>query len=56
MGKKVKFEQLLSNWFIAALLLLLINGFWIRIPIIQNIILASIGIILLLYPAMPDSI
>lgn len=53
MRKKIKFTKLLSYWFTIALSLSLINGLWIKIPIIQNLILASIGIILLVYPVMP---
>lgn len=55
MENKVSFAKLLSYWFFAAVFLFLINANWIRAPLLQKLIPASLGIILLVYPAMPDS-
>lgn len=55
MDKKVNFAQLLSYWFFAAVILFLINENWIKAPLLQKLIPSSLGIILLIYPAMPDS-
>lgn len=55
MENKVSFAKLLSYWFFVAVILFLINENWIKAPVLQKLIPASLGIILLIYPAMPDS-
>lgn len=54
--KKIKFSKLLRNWCIIAFLLLLLNMIFIKNYILHSIILASLGVILLVYPVYPDSL
>ena len=51
--RKVTFVELLVTWFCIALLLVVINGFFIKISILHNIIVSTLGIILLIYPVYP---
>ena len=51
--RKITFIELLVSWFCAALLLILINGFFIKIPILHNVIMSTLGIALLIYPVYP---
>ncbi len=48
--RKITFVELLVTWFCIALLLVVINGFFIKIPILHNIIVSTLGIILLSIP------
>ena len=51
--RKITFIELLVSWFCVALLLTLINGFFIKIPILHNVIMSTLGIALLIYPVYP---
>jgi len=51
--RKITFVELLVSWFCIALLLTVINGVFIKIPILHNIIMSTLGIILLIYPVYP---
>ena len=51
--RKITFVELLMLWFCIALPLTLINGFFIRIPILHNFIVSTLGIVLLIYPVYP---
>jgi len=51
--RKITFVELLVSWFCIALLLTVINGLFIKIPILHNIIMSTLGIILLIYPVYP---
>lgn len=51
--RKITFAELFLSWFCIALLLVVINGFFIKIPILHNIIVSTLGIILLIYPVYP---
>ena len=51
--RKITFVELLVSWFCVALLFTLINGFFIKIPILNNIIMSTLGIVLLIYPVYP---
>lgn len=51
--RKITFVELLVSWFCIALLLTLINGFFIKIPILHNVIMSTLGIVLLIYPVYP---
>ena len=51
--RKITFVELLVSWFCVALLLTLINGFFIKIPILHNVIMSTLGIALLIYPVYP---
>ncbi len=53
MKTKITFWKLLANWFIAALILGSLNMFFIKFSILHNLILASLGIILLIFPVYP---
>jgi len=53
MKNKITFWKLLCNWFWVALLLGLLNSFFIKISVIHNLILASLGIILVIFPVYP---
>ena len=52
-GRKITFVELLVSWFCVALLLTIINGFFIKIPILHNVIMSTLGIALLIYPVYP---
>ena len=54
--KKIKFGTLLANWFVVAVVLAVLNMFFVKIHILNNIIFASLGVILLVYPVYPDSL
>ncbi|MBO5369502.1 MAG: hypothetical protein J6B23_02355 [Clostridia bacterium] len=56
MKKKITFLGLLVNWFVVTLILGLINMFLIKSSILHNLILASLGIILLIYPVYPQNL
>ena len=56
MKKKITFWGLLGNWFVVTLILGLINMFLIKSSILHNLILASLGIILLFYPVYPQNL
>lgn len=56
MKKKITFSGLLVNWFVVAFILGLINMFLIKSSILHNLILASLGIILLIYPVYPQNL
>ena len=56
MKKKITFLGLLVNWFVVTLILGLINMFLIKSSILNNLILASLGIILLIYPVYPQNL
>ena len=51
--RKITFIELLVSWFCVALLLTLINGFFIKIPILHNVIMSTLGVVLLIYPVYP---
>ena len=51
--RKITFVELLVIWFCAALLLTVINGLFIKIPILHNVIMPTLGIVLLIYPVYP---
>lgn len=53
MKLRITFWRLLANWFPVTVILLLVNMFTIKIPVVHNIILASLGIILLIFPIYP---
>ena len=54
--KKISFGRILSVWFFIAFIFLVLNGFMLKSSIMHSIILASLGIILLVYPAYPASL
>lgn len=54
--KKLSFFKLLSVWFGVAVVLLLANGFLLKNSILHSIILASLGVVLLIYPIYPASL
>lgn len=56
MKPKITFWKLLEIWSIIALIMLIINGFILKISIIRNLILASLGIALLIYPVWPKQL
>ena len=56
MKKKITFWGLLGNWFVVTLILGLINMFLVKSSILHNLILASLGIILLIYPVYPQNL
>ncbi len=51
--RKITFVELFISWFCVALLLSVINGTFIKIPILHNVIMSTLGIILLIYPVYP---
>ena len=51
--RKITFVELLVSWFCVALLLTLINGFFIKIPILHNVIMSTLGIAMLIHPVYP---
>jgi len=53
MKKKIDFWTFLINWCFSAFVLGLINTFFIKISLLHNLIMASLGLILLIYPIYP---
>lgn len=53
MKRKMTFWGLLGNWFIVVLVLGLINMFLIKSPLLHNLMMASLGVILLISPVWP---
>ncbi len=51
--KKITFWELLVNWFWIALIFGSVNMFLIKSSIVHNLILASLGIVLLIFPIYP---
>ena len=56
MKKKITFWGLLGNWFVVTLILGLVNMFLVKSSIFHNLILASLGFILLIYPVYPRNL
>lgn len=56
MKNKITFWGLLGNWFVVTLILGLINMFLVKSSILHNLILVSLGIILLIYPVYPQNL
>ena len=56
MKNKIRFWGLLGNWFVVTLILGLINMFLVKSSIFHNLILASLGFILLIYPVYPQNL
>ena len=56
MRKKTTFGKLFGYWFIVALILGLLNMFLVKSLTLHNLILASLGIILLIYPVYPQKL
>jgi len=56
MKKKITFWGLLGNWFVVTLILGLINMFLVKSSLLHNLILASLGIILLIHPVYPQNL
>ena len=54
--KRISFGKILLVWFLVAFVLLVLNGFILKSSIIHSTILASLGIILLVYPTYPESL
>ena len=54
--EKISFGRILSVWFLGAFVLLILNGFTLKSPIMHSTILASLGMILLTHPAYPASL
>ncbi len=51
--RNITFWELWITWICFAIPLTVINGFWIKIPILHNVIMSTLGIILLFYPVYP---
>lgn len=56
MKKKITFWGLLGNWFVVTMILGLINMFLVKSSLFHNLILASLGIILLIHPVYPQNL
>ena len=56
MKKKITFWGLLGNWFVVTLILGLINMFIVKSSLLHNLILASLGIILLIHLVYPQNL
>lgn len=56
MKQRMTFWNLLGKWFIVVLVLGSINMFMIESSLLHNILLASLGVILLLYPVWPEEL
>ncbi len=51
--KKITFNKILSTWFISTIILCLFNSFTFQSSLFHNVVFASLGISLLVYPAYP---
>lgn len=56
MKNKITFWKLLGNWFVITFILGLINMFLVKSALFHHLILASLGIILLIYPVYPQNL
>ena len=56
MKRKMTFWSLLNNWFIIVLLIGLINMLIIESSLLHNVIMASLGVILLISPVWPKEL
>ena len=56
MKNKITFSKLFGYWFVTALILGSLNMFFLKSSILHNLILASLGIILLIYPIYPHNL
>lgn len=54
--KKISFGRILSVWFFIAFSFLVLNGFTLKSSVMHSAILATLGIILLVYPTYPASL
>ncbi len=54
--RKITFWELLGIWICIAIPLGLVNVFFIKISILHNIILSTLGIVLLIYPTYPANL
>ena len=54
--EKISFGRVLFGWFWGAFVLLFLNGFTLKSSIMHSAILASLGFVLLIYPAYPASL
>ncbi|MCM1135145.1 MAG: hypothetical protein NC400_06160 [Clostridium sp.] len=52
--KKLSFGKILSGWFVAAVILFLVNSLTLKSSIAHSFILSLLGITLFIYPAYPD--
>ncbi len=50
---KISFGNLIVFWVCIAIPLGLLNVFFFKVPILHNIILSTLGIVLLIYPVYP---
>ncbi len=56
MAGKLTFGKLLNRWLVAAFAACLINILWLKIPLLHNILLASLGALLLIFPVYPPGL
>lgn len=54
--RKITFWELFGIWICVAVPLGLLNSFFVKISILHNIILATLGIVLLIYPVYPTNL
>jgi len=55
MKKKISFRTFFILWFLGAMVLMLLNGYTLQSSLLQSLIIASLGIILLIHPMWPES-
>lgn len=54
--KKLNFSKVLSIWFCVAFILNLVNGYLIKSSFLYSLIIASLGMLLLIYPVYPEGL
>lgn len=52
--RKLSFWNLLLTWFFVTMILTALNGWLLKSSLVQNLIQASLGVYLLLWPTWPD--
>lgn len=54
--KQLSFYAILKHWFCAAIPLMLLNSFLIKSSLLENLIQASLGVVLLIHPVYPEAL
>lgn len=54
--KKITFNKLLPIWFFSTIVLCTLNNFILQSALFHNVVFASLGIVLLIFPVYPESL
>lgn len=54
--KKITFAKVLTVWFFLAVILNLLNGYFVKSSLLYSSIMALLGVFLLIYPVYPNAL